>query len=651
MINRRAIADGPADERGAVLVMVALFAPVMVLLAAFAIDASNWYLHKRHLQVQADAAVFAAAREFQPCVAASVYQRAGEYGGAGEVQTPSGAVTSSTPLFNEQIGGVSQSDIHELINNQRYYNQSSPVDTTAVEKSPCEASMVDVKLTETNPPWFWKHVLGLSHINAHARIEILQETSASGIEPLAVAESAPVAAQAYFVNEDNNNAVIAKTALTKIGTNAQGQDVWANSSAPLAVPLSKTNATTAHIGVVVALSGSSGDTSCPSHEYVKCFGPVMHIAGYSNTGTGTVTAPLARQVTLSNPSPSTCSDGYFSNASANCTFTVTAKVDYGSSISKGVTITPEVGSTKAKTAMTFNASTGVWTGAATLPANSGMQTVNLVVECRKESGSPCEKTSSSTATIKDVHRIFAAGEAGSGSITGAWISEVGGAPVDANSFEVCEGCTHKLVVTVNVGGSLAAAGGYSDPEHELHLEGSQNVKVDCPPDTSHSASEYRSSLEEGCPPAVVNTSDPKCTAKPTPYDCLSIDNGKATGPVEKGIIARIKEHPGSTYEKCSNWVNNNAGGVPIIPPTDSRIIELFVTPYGAVTGDVPIQDFAAFYVTGFPGDPEAGKCDPKTSNSVILGHFIKYVNTVGNGGGTSKCQETSLGICVAVLTK
>jgi hypothetical protein len=80
-------------------------------------------------------------------------------------------------------------------------------------------------------------------------------------------------------------------------------------------------------------------------------------------------------------------------------------------------------------------------------------------------------------------------------------------------------------------------------------------------------------------------------------------------------------------------------------------------PYGSVnesgqamlaSEEVPIQTFAVFYVTGFPGD----NCntDPKTGNAEIVGHFIKYINTLNNGGG-QKCVLSSLGTCVAVLTR
>src|SRR5438874_6600285 len=125
MIGPARIAELAADERGAVLVTFALFAPVVILMAAFTMDAGNWFLHKRHLQVQADAAVFAAAREFQPCADASIYERAAQYGGDATVTTPSGTKTFvfSNPEqpYNRQEGrGKPESGLHVLINRKQY---------------------------------------------------------------------------------------------------------------------------------------------------------------------------------------------------------------------------------------------------------------------------------------------------------------------------------------------------------------------------------------------------------------------------------------------------------------------------------------------------------------------------------------------------
>src|SRR5690349_3250493 len=68
------IVEFAGQESGAVLVLFAVFAPVAILLAGFAIDTGNWWLHKRHLQVQADAAALATAQGFQPCANESIYR-------------------------------------------------------------------------------------------------------------------------------------------------------------------------------------------------------------------------------------------------------------------------------------------------------------------------------------------------------------------------------------------------------------------------------------------------------------------------------------------------------------------------------------------------------------------------------------------------
>jgi hypothetical protein len=42
---------------------------------------------------------------------------------------------------------------------------------------------------------------------------------------------------------------------------------------------------------------------------------------------------------------------------------------------------------------------------------------------------------------------------------------------------------------------------------------------------------------------------------------------------------------------------------------------------------------------------------PNNDAGLIVGHFIKYVDTLGDGGGTEFCDFDALGTCVAVLTK
>jgi hypothetical protein len=677
----RHLAVQGSDERGAVMVTFAVFAPVLVLFFSFVVDVGNSFVHARHLQVQADAGALAAAREFGACFGesksgeeaadASIYARAAEYSGAAKVATPSGEVTALAPLYNEQIGGTAQKHIKDIINGKRYYGQSSPVDASAEEKAPCEAGMIDVKLTETELPWYirvFKSIFnGVPYTNAHARVQILQVNRAKSVAPLAVAQTAPVAARAYFVNEDKGNEVIGSVPLIDTGTNPQGQAVWSNPTNPFPLEVKKTAGSVAHIGVKIALSGNPSDTKC-GDALVQCFdeqtGPMLHIAGYSEEGTGSLKAPIAHNVTLSVPAAEGCSDAYFSTTAAECKFTITAHIDYGSTKTAGITVSPEVKGAKGH-ALTFNAATTSWSGNATLSPETGSNEVSLIVECNskaKESACPAESTK---ATISDVNRSYSASfEKNSGTIESLSLAEIEGAVQDADSFEVCETkdanqCTHKLVVTMDVAGSLNDAKGFNDPLQHLRFEGEQGVRAGCPPPSPQSASEYEEHLREGCPGTyTINTKNPACALETFPYECLTIGlKGKDTGPTRHGIDARIESSPGAHFYTCNNWVNNNGGGVPIIPVDDSRIIQVFVIPYGTVDSEgrstlgreeVPIQNFAAFYVMGFPGDK--CKSDPSTGNAEIVGHFIKYV-TPNNSGGETRCTASAFGECVAVLTR
>ena len=54
LVRRRLAQSG--EERGTVIVMVAVWLPIAVLIAAFVVDIANWFVHRRHLQMQADAA-------------------------------------------------------------------------------------------------------------------------------------------------------------------------------------------------------------------------------------------------------------------------------------------------------------------------------------------------------------------------------------------------------------------------------------------------------------------------------------------------------------------------------------------------------------------------------------------------------------------
>src|SRR5688572_11236559 len=133
-----------SDERGAIMVLFAVSLPIIFLFASFVVDTANWWEHKRHLQMQADAAALAGAGRFgSDCKNSAVLS---------EIQKYAGVAGSE---YNKQIGGTPPERLHMLVNSETYPQQSSPVDSTVEVGLPCQTSMVDVKLTETDIPWLF----------------------------------------------------------------------------------------------------------------------------------------------------------------------------------------------------------------------------------------------------------------------------------------------------------------------------------------------------------------------------------------------------------------------------------------------------------------------------------------------------------------
>lgn len=82
------------DERGSVLVMIAILLPVMLGMAALAIDVAGWYQMRRQLQSSADAAALAGMRDLP--IAGTASTTAQNY----VAQNVSGATPTVTTPFN-----------------------------------------------------------------------------------------------------------------------------------------------------------------------------------------------------------------------------------------------------------------------------------------------------------------------------------------------------------------------------------------------------------------------------------------------------------------------------------------------------------------------------------------------------------------------
>ena len=160
------------EEQGAVLVMFVLWLPVLLAFIVLVADVGNWFEHKRHLQMQADAGALAGGGVFtMPCGDAQIIATARKYGGDPNAVAP----------YNVQVPPTDPANVHVLVNSTDYWNQGGNDYTDG--GPPCAAKMVDLKLTEANLPLFFGVIPGLSivpAINAHSRVSIRQLSYASG---------------------------------------------------------------------------------------------------------------------------------------------------------------------------------------------------------------------------------------------------------------------------------------------------------------------------------------------------------------------------------------------------------------------------------------------------------------------------------------
>ncbi len=638
------------SERGGVLVLVAVAIPVLIMLASFVIDVGNWYEHKRHLQLQADAAALAGGGLYKsPCDSGT------DSAIAAEARKYAGPAASGGGTYNAQVGNTPAANLHVLINSTDYYNQGGSDNSLG---TPCSTGFVDVKATETDAPWYLKvgALVGLANptINAHARVNLFTLESGGGFLPIALPVPDPRSAAVQFVNESTGT-VIASSALTRNGA-ANGLAIWDNSSAPISLPVN-----TANIGVRVILSGSSS-TTC-GDTLVQCYTGVDYVRGFDATAVySNTTGPAVNDATLT---PGTCSDAWF--AGSTCTVGFSAAINIGTHATGSAIMKAVVAGTSYP--LTYSATTGRWSTAGTpisIPAGAGQRPVTLSWELQDGTwnGNTCTHAGTTTSckgTISStLQRSYGAinTATGSGPITTLSVLTGGGASVSNHSYALGSTVSN-VVVRIGIQDVLELAAA-SDPPVQLRVVvGSQNQSVDCDPNVST----LKEELHLGCAPIygrnsgsdACGTSAPALWGTPQPWLCVATQTGGATNQIPAGLNERIlgTDKP-SSCTSPNHWPNYQPG--------DPRVVQLFVTPFGSFDGNgsttVPVTRFAAFYITGWTGqgsgfnNPCQGNGDdPAPDSATIVGHFIKYVDTTGNGAGSSGCDFTSVDSCALIMTQ
>jgi hypothetical protein len=413
-----------ADERGAALIFVAVGLPVFVAFGIFVMDVGNWWVHKRHLQIQADAAALAGAREFSfpACSDQAIVEEAVDYSG-GVLTDPDVNFSGFDidPLFyNHQLAATARplgptQGLYTQVNTPDPYNRGgdgSPIDAdlaamAVADRKPCTSQMVDVKMTETDLPGRFSplrflNVLGfIDFIDARARVELRALEQTTDLLPLAVEDLNPKRVHVWLYDEDTQE-LLGEAELMPDG-NEDGLLMYDNSvtsgGTPMAVDFRREtinghDVTKQRVGAVVGFSGS--DSINCADPGVECYGtaadgvtrirgsrttegtdPASCADGVDNDGDGTLDAtganhdPDCRGVRLGAVSiiKDTCGvyaaheNGFFSTTCTDATMTVDLPGfdnDATNSNNRQVTARIHSGNGDSAVDLHWDAGTGLW---------------------------------------------------------------------------------------------------------------------------------------------------------------------------------------------------------------------------------------------------------------------------------------------------
>jgi hypothetical protein len=670
------------EERGVAVVMVALWLPLMVLFLMFVVEVGNWYVHKRHLQAQTDAAAFAGGAMFNSCFFpggggdAAVFNEATKYAGsAGSFQ----ATSFGTAQHNEQIGGLNKGSV-AVVYQSKTQPTAGPASDDTETQGPCETPhlMFDVKASEAGLPLFLSSFIpGLSSttINAHARVQLRRVQIARQALPLAVPDVNPKQVGVTFVDESSGaelsgcsgSALIPGTTcsfyLSKSG-NSGGLTLWGGSGT-VNIPAAGKN-----VGVRVGLGGqvqscanATGGTNSVCYDNTQTSRGLVQIRSFA--GGGGAAQPNPPKLYGVWPTSGCSGSPFFSDAigSSSCAVGVQATVDFGTGATnptnaktaggvKAILQASINGTPVSLSPDSYDAATDSWLWSTSgfpvsVPVNRFGSTSAYSIALNWEeqdgivSGNTCKANNGNkcTGSFGAVQRFTSATDDDDGPVKLVQLSEPSSSTAP---YSLLQG-THTLSVTVGLKGSLSVP----NPPQLTALRltgGSRTTGVNC---DGTGDSDFTDAIRFGCKtPYQINDADlcPDPSPPAGPKDCVPLKTGNLGNTVIKALNDR--------FSPCTpnNWPN--------YVPGDKRIVQLMVTDYSALDGsgkvEVPVTNFATFYVAGWSGNncgdtwPAAFGSEPNGGN--IWGYFIKYVNTL-DSGGTQVCDPTSVTPCTPVMTR
>jgi hypothetical protein len=268
------------SERGAVIVMVAVWLPVLALFTSFAVDFGHFFDYSRNLQNRADAAALAAGDAYgNTCFGtptsgqlAAIGHSAQKYAGppTGTPDSPNLPYTyaSSAPYQNQPNLSLGNGANFFMVLNgatsadKGGTNFSDGTFCSADYTSPAGPA-VDVWLTQEHLPLFFPLVPFNPNISAHARVQLQGEASSPFVRPIAVSDPGAFGCATVIFKNSKDNSTIATRNLTETDpTNS----VFDNASNPVSVQLptdDNGNGAKTYVYMQVFLSAPDAQGNCP----------------------------------------------------------------------------------------------------------------------------------------------------------------------------------------------------------------------------------------------------------------------------------------------------------------------------------------------------------------------------------------------------
>jgi Flp pilus assembly protein TadG len=665
------------DERGQVLVMFALLLPVLLVLGSVVLDVGNWYVLRKHLQTQVDAAALAGGPAFTGCFQNPTATRdAIKLQALGYAGDPTRAATSHNKLMEDT------QDVHAVLNSNNYWADGDVTDGSTLDWTqgdPCTTKFLDVKATDDSAPSLWKWLPFYPDLKTRAKVKISQVQSTNGMRPLGVPEMDPKQVWAVFVDENGDpssaSSIVGFDSLAHLDstttppapTSLASMSVW---SKEIMAPVNLSGGTAFGVVIVASrdttpmvLTGKTLSQICSSASgQVECYGGnqlddgVSFIHAFATGGSGTATTPIIRGVTLDGGNTVDLSRPYF-NFEADGLITISADIDFGTGTNDPRDPVAQGGVCARVDAspggqLSWSPSTQLWTGTFTPAAGSGPNQVDLSWTTDTNGG--CGGGNNGSGNFNKVAKPYAA-DAASGAVEYLTVQTASALFGTAFANSIGQTSTASLKVTVGLTPPLRE-GQLADPPIVLRgwVQPSQSQALDC---LTSGASGWGDAMVNGCadPYQVYDASKhtTKCGPPPSgvppanPKDCIDSQNGNFQENRVDDMLSPCVDNP------------NRWDGMTVPPATDKRWVPLFVLDQMAydVSGKrtYPIRRFGMFYITAVSGMNCPGDFPATVPNGKreLWGHFMSFI-TPGFGETIPSDAECSFGngsLCVSNLVE